>query len=336
MDSYLSIRSVVAFVDDGKMALKPHHHPPSSSHSQSHHQSTSPSRRRRQHRHQRGSPSPITVNRRLHSAGDAPNPCVTFDLHSHQSPAIASLLSVNLCLCPSPLRPPSKPFRLPYHRIHRASAVAPASPSVPPSPRTPATATETFLSPSVLAPASSLYLRALSLSLCSLRVLQRLRVIFFRLNLGWTNESVARDRSGFQNLASNKEIQEYGLRMHHLCTATFLAQLITTHHHRHYMDLLRSAYDHASDDEDHPNPQHPPPQPKRQRLSLSSSSYPPKPYLPPATLPQSSSSSLNPNPIPGSYVSKRQRALLAPVPHPHPIPLPLHSSTTLSGILLLP
>ncbi|MED6114051.1 hypothetical protein PIB30_076631 [Stylosanthes scabra] len=95
------------------------------------------------------------------------------------------------------------------------------------------------------------------------------------------------------------------------------------------MDLLRSAYDHASDDEDHQNPQHPPPQPKRQRLSLSSSFYPPKPYLPPTTLPQSSSLNPNPNPIPGSYVSKRQRALLAP--HPHAVPIPLHSSTTLSA-----
>ncbi|XP_015953887.1 uncharacterized protein LOC107478267 [Arachis duranensis] len=90
------------------------------------------------------------------------------------------------------------------------------------------------------------------------------------------------------------------------------------------MDLLRDAYYHSSDDED---------QPKRQRLSLSSSSsssssYPPKPYFPPTPPP---SSSLNPNPIPGSYVSKRQRALLAPLPDPDPMPLPLHSSSTHSA-----
>ncbi|CAJ1978661.1 unnamed protein product [Sphenostylis stenocarpa] len=87
------------------------------------------------------------------------------------------------------------------------------------------------------------------------------------------------------------------------------------------MDLLWNAYSNASDDEEE--------QPKRQRLSLSSTD-PPKRHLP------SPSPSLfdlqSQPPIPGSYISKRQRALMGSTPAPLPDPVPVPSPFTLSVI----
>ncbi|XP_027919226.1 WD repeat-containing protein 25 [Vigna unguiculata] len=85
------------------------------------------------------------------------------------------------------------------------------------------------------------------------------------------------------------------------------------------MDLLWNAYSNVSDDEE---------QPKRQRLSFSSSN-PPKRHLPSPSPPplfhQTQST------IPGSYISKRQRALMGPTPAPLPDPVPVPSPFTLPG-----
>ncbi|KAL9297903.1 hypothetical protein ACSQ67_023799 [Phaseolus vulgaris] len=67
------------------------------------------------------------------------------------------------------------------------------------------------------------------------------------------------------------------------------------------MDLLRNAYSNVSDDEE---------QPKRQRLSHSSSN-PSKRHLPSPSPPLIHQKQ---PPIPGSYISKRQRALMGPTP----------------------
>ncbi|XP_017433257.1 uncharacterized protein LOC108340404 isoform X2 [Vigna angularis] len=77
------------------------------------------------------------------------------------------------------------------------------------------------------------------------------------------------------------------------------------------MDLLWNAYSNVSDDEE---------QPKRQRLSSSSSNLPKRhlPLLSPPLFHRTQS------PIPGSYISKRQRALMGPTPVPllDPVPVP--------------
>ncbi|XP_047156013.1 uncharacterized protein LOC124827073 [Vigna umbellata] len=84
------------------------------------------------------------------------------------------------------------------------------------------------------------------------------------------------------------------------------------------MDLLWNAYSNVSDDEE---------QPKRQRLSSSSSNLPKRhlPLLSPPLFHRTQS------PIPGSYISKRQRALMGPTPVPLLDPVPVPSPVMLPG-----
>jgi len=79
------------------------------------------------------------------------------------------------------------------------------------------------------------------------------------------------------------------------------------------MDLLWNAYSSVSDDEEPP---------KRHRLSPKRHIPSPSPLLFPQTQPT----------IPGSYISKRQRALMDPTPAPLPDPVPVPSPFKLPGI----